>query len=859
LPDANALPAGTVRSPTPILAVEGVEKSFPGVRALKGVSFECRAGEIHALIGENGAGKSTLMRILAGVYRPDAGRILVDGREAAIASPGDSLALGIAMVYQDTRLVPTLDVAWNISLGHEPGNRAFVDRGAMLSEARAVLARIGSTVNPAAIAGDLTRAEQQQVEIARALARKARLLILDEPTSALTSAETEALFVRLRDLRAAGTAIVFISHRIPEVLALADRITVLKDGEVIGTVEAADATADGLVAMMVGRAVELAYPPRAAALGEPLLVVRGLTVGKAAVTVDFTLHRGEVLGFGGVQGAGQQETARALFGLGRKGGTIALGGRAYGPSTPAQAIAGGLVYVPADRRREGLFLPHGVRENVALPHVSRWARASLIKGAAEHDAVKRETAALEVRTPSLEQPVGLLSGGNQQKVVFARWFLAAPEVYVFDEPTQGVDVATKLDLYRLIRELSARGAGVIVVSSDVLELIGLTDRILVFSRGAVVDEVPSSQASEERIVGSAVKSTAIRTAAASGGTARAGRLRRYGPPLLLAALALLIVTITALQTPFFMTPRNFSSIATQMAPLALAALGQMAVILLGGIDLSVGPVISLVTALASFLITTESGLPFWAGAGLCMAAGGAVGLLNGFLVVRLRIPDLVATLSTFSMVQGLALILRPSPGGSIDPAFTSFILQRLGYLPLVFAATMILYAVAEALLLRGRIGARLYAVGSSEEAARVVGLPIGMVRCLAYVFSGLMAALAGLVIASRIGSGDPQAGSTFALASITAVVVGGTSVFGGVGTAVGTFLGALLIILIQNALNQLHVSAYWQYVWTGALTLVAVGLHALRSRESRALIMARARELLAGRGGKTLAGRGGKI
>src|SRR5215207_10009879 len=229
LPDASALPERPMGSDVPILRVEAVEKSFPGVRALKGVSFECRAGEIHALVGENGAGKSTLMRILSGVYLPDAGRILVDGHEAAIASPGDSLALGIAMVYQDTRLVPTLDVTWNISLGHEPGNRAFVDRRTMLDEARAALARIGSPVDPTAIAGDLSRAEQQQVEIARALARKARLLILDEPTSALTSAETEALFARLRDLRAAGTAIVFISHRIPEVLALADRVTVLKD------------------------------------------------------------------------------------------------------------------------------------------------------------------------------------------------------------------------------------------------------------------------------------------------------------------------------------------------------------------------------------------------------------------------------------------------------------------------------------------------------------------------------------------------------------------------------------------------------------------------------------------------------
>ena len=842
--DVSSGRSGTLAGP--ILVVESVEKSFPGVRALKGVSFDCRPGEIHALIGENGAGKSTLMRILAGVYRPEAGRILIEGRERAIASPADSLALGIAMVYQDTRLVPTLDVAWNIALGHEPGDRIFVDRPRMLADARAALARIGSAVDPAAVAGNLSRAEQQQVEIARALARRARLLIMDEPTSALTSAETDALFARLRDLRAAGTAIIFISHRIPEVLALSDRITVLKDGELVGTVDASGATPDGLVAMMVGRPVGLAFPPRGAGPGEPLLIVEGSSNAHAS----FVLHRGEVLGFGGVQGAGQQETARALFGRGRRGATMSLNGRPYSPRTPAEAIAAGLVYVPADRRREGLFLPHGIRENAALPHVAKWARASLVKGAEETEAVGREVAALGVRAPSLEQPVGLLSGGNQQKVVFARWFLAAPDVYVFDEPTQGVDVATKLELYRLIRGLVERGAGVIIVSSDVVELIGLTDRVLVFSHGRIVDEVPSSEASEERIVGSAVKAMGSQAGVAKAGARRPARLSRYGSSLLLAVLIVALAAVTTSQTPYFLTPRNLASIATQTAPLALAALGQMAVILLGGIDLSVGPVVSLVTVLASFLVDTDSGLPTLAGAFLCLAAGAGVGVANAVLVVRLKIPDLVATLSTFSIVQGLALILRPSPGGKVDPAFADLLLQRVGYLPLVFGTAVVLYALAEALLLRGRIGARLYAVGSSEEAARVVGLSPGMVRGSAYVFSGVMAAGAGLVIAARIGSGDPQAGSTFTLASITAVVVGGTSIFGGIGTAVGTFLGAVLIILIQNALNQLHVSAYWQYVWTGLLTLAAVGFHTLRSKESRAGFAARARELVAKRGGR---------
>ena len=296
-------------------------------------------------------------------------------------------------------------------------------------------------------------------------------------------------------------------------------------------------------------------------------------------------------------------------------------------------------------------------------------------------------------------------------------------------------------------------------------------------------------------------------------------------------------------------PRNFASLAQQATPLALAALGQMTVIFLGGIDLSVGPVISLVTVIASFVLAVDSDTPVAVALPLCLCVGAAVGLINAVLIVRLHVPDLIATLSTFLVVQGLALIVRPSPGGSVAPAAASAITERIaGYLPILFPVAVALYVIAEVLLLRGRVGARLYAAGTSEEAARAVGLSPNMIKTLSYLFCGSMAALTGLVIAARIGSDDPQAGSTFTLAAITAVVVGGTSIFGGRGTALGTFLGAVLIVLIQNALNQLHVSAYWQYVWTGILTLAAVGFHALHSRESRAGLVARVYELFAGRG-----------
>ncbi|MBX6321783.1 MAG: ATP-binding cassette domain-containing protein [Rhodospirillaceae bacterium] len=824
--------AGTATA-APLLSVEGIVKTFPGVRALAGVAFDCRAGEIHGLVGENGAGKSTLMRVLAGVHAPDAGTIRLRGTPVAFDGPQAARRLGIAMVYQDTRLVGELDVAQNVWLGHEPGGGLIMDRAAMERETARLMARLGIAIDPRRRVAELSTAERQLVEIARALATDAAVLILDEPTSALAAGEVERLFAVLDGLRREGRSIVFISHRIPEVLRITDRVTVMKDGEVMATLDTAAADAGTLVRLMVGRDIAMAFPPKAAAPGAVRLEVSDLSVPGRLGGVSFVLRAGEIVGLGGIQGSGQRTIARAAAGLMPAQGEVRLDGQSVLGIGARRAIARGLVYVPADRRRESLFLPHSLRENVAVPHLTRWSRAGILERGREAAAAARTIERLAVRTPSPEQAVSALSGGNQQKVVFGRWLLAEPKVLILDEPTQGVDVATKLELYRLVREQAARGTAVLLLSSDVLELIGLCDRVLVVAQGRIVDEVPSQELSEERIVGAAVTSEAGATAAGAA-AARAGvgygslLLRRYGSALLLLALILALGAYTASASPWFLTQRNLGNLALQVVPLALAALGQLAVILLAGVDLTVGPLISLTTAIASFLLAADDAGPVAAGLVACLGTGLAVGLGNGLLIRLFRIPDLVATLATYSVVFGLALIVRPSPGGSVAGGFMDAVTWKLGTFPVVAIAVLALYLVAEILLLRGRLGARLYATGASEEAAYLCGIPTARIRVIAYAFSGLAAAVAGLVIAARIGSGDPQAGIPFTLSSITATVVGGASIFGGRGTAVGTLLGCVLLILVQNALNQLHVSAYWQYIWTGALLLVAVGIYTLQ-------------------------------
>lgn len=819
----------------PPLAVEGIVKSFPGVKALKGVSFECRPGEIHALVGENGAGKSTLMRILAGVYQPDAGTIAVNGTPTALTGPGDAVRQGIAMVYQDTRLVPDLDTAQNIFLGREPGG-AFVDYGRMRAEAAALLSRLGEDLDLYQPVGEKPLSERQIIELARALSSNARVLILDEPTSALTPREVDKLFAILRDLRSQGTAIVFISHRLPEIFAIADRITVLKDGEMIGTVDAAASSEDQIVSMMVGRDLALAYPPRAESLGEVVLSVENLSSPDRFADVTLSVRAGEILGLGGIAGSGQADIVRAMFGLLATTGTISIRGTSVDLRSPGDAVRAGIVYLPSDRRGEGMFLPHSISDNIALPHVKDWARLGILDTERQREAVDQQIASLKIKTPSPRQPVELLSGGNQQKVTFARWLLSDPTICIFDEPTQGVDVGTKLEIYQLIRDLAKRGLAVIVVSSDVMELIGISDRVGVVANGRIVDEVPGADATEERIVGSAVKSVTTANEAAIDKPRRRpksaplGRLfNRYGAVLLLTVLTLVLCAYTTHATPYFLTQRNLSSLAIQIAPLVIVGLGQFAVIVLGGIDLSAGPTISLSTTIASFLLASGTPVGLVGGLVVVLLAGVAIGLLNGLLIQGLRLPDLIATLSTFSAVAGLALLVRPAPGGLLDGSFTSALLMRVYNVPLAFMVACLLVIVFEVVLLRGRVGLRLLSAGSSADAAFVAGIAVGRVRFLAYLFCGFMAAVAGLIIASRIGSGDPQSGTNFTLLSVTAVVLGGTSVFGGRGTAVGVFVAACLLMIIQNAMNHLQVVAYWQYVFTGLLTLLAVAAYGARS------------------------------
>ncbi|MEU5127232.1 sugar ABC transporter ATP-binding protein [Streptomyces mobaraensis] len=479
-----------------LLRVEGVTKAFPGVRALDGVDLRLLAGEVHVLLGENGAGKSTLIKMLAGAHRPDTGRILVDGRETAIRSAQDAERLGIATIHQEFNLVPGLTVAENIFLGRQPRTRlGLVDRRTMNERAARLLERVRLRVAPTAPVAGLGIAALQMVEIAKALSLDARVLIMDEPTAVLTSGEVATLFGIVRELRDSGVGVVFITHHLEEIAALGDRVTVLRDGRSVAEVPASTPE-DELIRLMVGRDVTEQYPRRRTPPGAPLLRVRGLTRRGADGApgfedVDVEVRAGEVVGLAGLVGAGRTELARAVFGVDRyEAGSVEVDGRVLRPGDVRAAMRAGVGLVPEDRKAQGLLLDAPLHDNLTLARLDRDTRAGFV----DRRAQRREAAAmagrLKVRMSGLEQHARTLSGGNQQKIVIGKWLLAGVRLLILDEPTRGVDVGAKVEIYRLVNELTAAGCGVLMVSSDLPEVLGMSDRVLVMARGRVAGEVP---------------------------------------------------------------------------------------------------------------------------------------------------------------------------------------------------------------------------------------------------------------------------------------------------------------------------------------------------------------------------------
>ena len=486
-----------------ILKMQGIHKYFSGVHALKGVDFELKAGEVHALMGENGAGKSTLIKVLCGIHKSDGGTIEYLGNEVSYDNIGESQDAGISVIHQELNMMNHLTVAQNMFIGREFMKRGFIDDKAMEAEAQRQFDKMGVKIDPSAKLGDLTVGKQQMVEITKAISRDCKLLVLDEPTAALTLPEVEELFKIMRELKEKGIGMIYISHRMDEITRISDRVTVMRDGEYVGTVNTAETTKDDIVKMMVGRVImgEQKAHSNVAPDAEVILEVKNLNAGKEVKNVSFNLRKGEILGFAGLMGAGRTEVARALYGADKKQtGEIYINGKKVKLNTPEQAVRHGICYLSEDRKRFGLMLQKSIIENSAIASVDDYVRGGLIDDGKMRQASAHFNELLRTKTPSMDQLLKNLSGGNQQKVIIARWLIKNADIFIFDEPTRGIDVGAKSEIYNLMDDLVKQGKSIIMISSELPEVLRMSDRIVVMCEGRKTGELDIAEATQENIM-----------------------------------------------------------------------------------------------------------------------------------------------------------------------------------------------------------------------------------------------------------------------------------------------------------------------------------------------------------------------
>ncbi|MBV6457911.1 MAG: Vitamin B12 import ATP-binding protein BtuD [Fimbriimonadaceae bacterium] len=806
----------------PVLRALGLSKAYGGVQALCDLSLDLNPGEVHAVCGENGAGKSTLNRILSGVVRPDAGSLEVAGRSLP---PGDVVAAetaGVAIVHQESAIFANLNAADNIALMHEPTSRygMTLDRRTMDETARAALDELGESFPVDQRLEELSLAQRQMVGIAKAISRQCRVLILDEPTASLSSREAASLFAVIRRLQAKGVAIVYVSHRLDEVFELADQISVLRDGRLVETRPATEWTPEGVIRAMVGREVEIGQHT-SKGLGDVRFEAQGLTRHGAFRDVSFAVRSGEIVGLAGLIGAGRSELARAIMAIEpADAGTCLLDGSPLPQNDPASVMRRGVAYVPEDRQHEGLHLPLPIALNAAM--AGSTLRPALATVGGETDNAIEVVRRWGVKAASVSDRADSLSGGNQQKLLLGKWLATSPRFLILDEPTRGVDVAAKADIHREIRNLADTGIGILLISSELNEVLSLADRVIVMRQGSLAGEVPAAAESKEAAMELALPKEDV-AALATGGR------KPYRTELFVGGLLAVILAIAAIVNAAFASLDNLRDLATRLGPVWIVATAMALVIMTREIDISVGAAMGFCAAMLGVAVSPDRwGLSPPAAITLCLAVGMAIGLVNGLLVAVAKVPSIIVTLGTATLLQGLTELAMGGKWITDLPAA----LRSFGAGATLGIPNVVLMAVATSIagwwaLNRMPIGRRLLALGGNPDAARLAGIPSNRLKIGVFAAAGLAAGVAALFGATQLQVIESGFGRGFELTVIAAVVVGGTSIRGGRGSIGGVWLGAALLGALSTVLIFLKLgdtAVYWERAIQGAVILAAVAM-----------------------------------
>ncbi len=813
-----------------------IHKRFGGVPALQGARLEIRSGEVHGLVGENGAGKSTLINIATGLFRPDSGTISMDGQPVAFTTPRQAAAHGVAVVHQEADLFAELSVAENmlLSRGLVRGGSGLIRWPATYKEAEREVAALGERFNVRASAGDLSVARRMMAEIAAAVSENARVLFLDEPTASLTQKEIENLFAHIRRLRESGVGIVYVSHRLEEILDICDRITVMRDGKPVACAPVSEWTMDSMVSAMVGRAASGFSPKTAVPPGDTRLAIEGAASAKGRFhDIALSVRAGEIVGLYGFVGAGRSELGQALFGLHpMNAGKIRIDGREAAIRSPRDALAHGIAYLPEDRLVQGIFQTHSLRTNASIACLRRLSTCGWIHAERESSLAERVINEMNVRAETMEQPIETLSGGNQQKVVFGRWQAVSPKVLILDEPTRGVDVGAKAEIHKLISNMAGGGAAVLLISSELPEIMAMSDRVATISEGRLTGIFTPSVHGEKAIAAAAVPKAGGNGNAVKPSRSQFMRLLQFREGGLLAFILALAAVMAVLKPAEFANATNLFDILASAALPAIVAQGMMLIICAGGIDISVGSMLGLVAAVAA--LAAKGGVPVPACLALAVVSGVALSMLNAATSLVARIHPIIVTLAGLSIYRGLMRIVT---GGSevmqLPPGYRAVADGRLFGLPKICYFVVIITIVVHIFLRYTLWGRRVLALGNSEKAARLIGLSKVRLTMLVFGISGALVGLASVLTPAYYGTVQANTGEGMELQAIAAAVIGGTSILGGRGSALGTLLGAFLVALLYNILILLEASSYWQSTFMGLLILAALLMDMLVQRARR--------------------------
>ena len=833
-------------APPTALTARGISKRFGVVQALENVSLELVPGEIHALVGENGSGKSTLVKIIAGAIVADTGTVEIAGESLLPPTPRRSRELGAHTVFQDGSMIGELSVAQNLYIGSQsqdrPGYRS-IERWT-----REILADRGVTAtHPATRAAAVSPGDRQLIEIVRAVNGRPTVLMLDEATSALDATGVDHALRLVQDAADAGAAVLFVTHRLSEVFRVAHRITVLRDGTWQGTYSVTDIDQHGLVELMAGTSVDVEFPQRPEITDDVAIAVSATDlVGTQLGPLNLTVKRGEILGVAGADGNGQLDLLRALARIDDGGGTVTIEGRAV--TSYREAVDAGAIYLSGDRTNGSLLRALNVRENLTVGVLSRLASGGVLKRSSEVRHATKEIEQYGVRVGDAEHPITSLSGGNQQKVAISRVLATNPKVLFIEEPTQGVDVRSRMEIYRFLRSAASEGLAVVLYSSDASELAGFADRIVVLSRGQIVEEFEGAVATEESIVGSFVGATQLGvqadTGAVSVATATASTQR---PPAhsrsvndfprmtVLVAGLLLIGAYARFTNDTFLTTPSLNNIALLAVPMAIAAIAEYCVMVMCGLDIAVAGTIALTVVTLSFT-STSGGLAtvLLVTVLVALGVGLAVGLTNALLIEGAKISPVIATIATLGATSGLALMLRPTAGGLISSKLGRVFKNGPGFLPWPLIVVAVAVVAGDAVLWRSGTGLMARAVGLNPVIAQRLGLPARRLRVASYIACGMLAGIAGVAVAAQVSIGDATVGGNYTLLAIAAPVLGGASLLGGRGSFLGCLVGAVVLSLTQTLPQILGISDAMGFLFTGILTLGALMAYSTHRAPRRA-------------------------